>query len=95
MDSDQLIIAKFEYILSGDLPEEITIESVKQLIRDATNEWLENVDHNEFFLIKCQKTILQLKTQPLSDNLSRKIVQEEFLGVLETFISEVKGIIVH
>ncbi len=94
MDSDQLI-AKFEYILSGDLPEETTLETVKHLVRDATIEWLQNVDDEEFHVITCQQIILVLKTRPPCDSLPRLIIQQEFLEALETFLIDEKGMSVH
>lgn len=94
MDIDQLL-STFAYILLGDFPEETTVESVRQLVRDSTNEWLQNVENNDIDVISCKQTILELKTLPVSDSYPVQLIRHEFLGVLETFLSDEKGVSVH
>lgn len=94
MDIDQLL-STFAYILLGDFPEETTVDSVRQLVRDATNEWLNNVENNQIDVVTCQQTILELKMLPISDSYPVQLIRHEFLGVLETFLSDTKGVQLH
>lgn len=94
MDVDQLL-STFAYILLGDFPEETTVESVRQLVREATNKWLENIENEYIDVIKCQQTILELKRLPASDSFGVSLIRHEFLGVLETFLIDVNGVSVH
>lgn len=94
MDIDQLL-STFAYILMGDFPEETTVDNVRQLVRDTTKEWLNNVENNQIDVVTCKQTILELKTLPEADCFALELIRHEFLTVLETFLSDEKGVRVH